>query len=91
MFLKCDEIFRSRTDNFSKLRKVLIDHKVGEGPDDEISVNRRGACQYTLAIFGARDARTQQSVLERQAARRGKTTRWSIWPQERGGHDASRS
>jgi hypothetical protein len=52
MFLKCDDIFRSRTDNYSKLRKVLIDHKVGEGPDDEISVNRRGACQSILSILG---------------------------------------
>ena len=46
MFLKCDVIFRARTDNFSKLRKILVDHKVGEGPDDEISIDRRGGTTW---------------------------------------------
>ena len=46
MFLKCDTVFRARTDNFSKLRKVLVDHKVGEGADDEISINRRGGTTW---------------------------------------------
>ena len=62
MFLKCDVIFRARTDNFSKLRKVLVDHKVGEGADDEISVNRRGGTTWEdnpLVNLAAREGRSR--------------------------------
>ena len=58
MFLKCDVIFRARTDNFSKLRKVLLEFKVG----DEIHIDRTGGSTWednSLVNLATREGRSR--------------------------------